>query len=107
MPSHRPVGDLTPTKSRRPPDFAVTTTRLSPSPRRGRRTPAPAAGALRFGGGLTAVIVRLHALDIALSADVTHVRVVASAGGVPAFASTSVQGGLSLAFDPGLVFDDD
>jgi hypothetical protein len=62
------------------------------------------AGAVRFGGGLTFVFLRMHAGDLALSADVTHTRVLAvEVGPLPQFAATSGQLGLSVAFDPSIL----
>lgn len=63
------------------------------------------AGAVRFGGGLTVVFVRMFSADLALSADVMHTRIVAVDKGTPMlnFASTSGQLGLSVAFNPGVL----
>lgn len=63
------------------------------------------AGAVRFGGGLTVVIVRMFSADLALSADVMHTRIVAVDEGTPMlnFASTSGQLGVSVAFNPGVL----
>jgi hypothetical protein len=67
------------------------------------------AGAVRFGGGLTVVILRIYSSDVALSADVMHTRIVTADPGTPVlgFASTSGQLGISVAFNPDIIFGDD
>jgi hypothetical protein len=67
------------------------------------------AGAVRFGGGLTVVILRIYSSDVALSADVMHTRIVTAEAGTPVlgFASTSGQLGISVAFNPDIIFGDD
>ena len=63
------------------------------------------AGALRFGGGLTVVIIRFAGGDIALSAEVTHTRLMAvESGPLEAFHATGGTLGFTMSVDPG-VFD--
>lgn len=61
----------------------------------------PLFDAVRFGGGLVAVILRLHASDLALCLDVMHTRLVGAPEGTALLETgfTSAMLGVSFTFD--------